>query len=545
MAVNARQMCEDRLFVLAKQAALRLAIERKEDQSSECLKRWFVRVRSLVLAPSTEVRAILSRPLEDGSLSLPMLKLLADARKLGIYGISDVDATINAFWCLSWSLRAAAILSRRPSLAEMRSLHAQSISLALPDEKALRMMKSLIQRAAGWQGKVIQALAPKPGEMKPICVEILKDLAEEGENIPLKLPEESMLETAIDDKGARHCVCGGPSDGSVMLSCDKCDRWFHGRCMGITKEDSEALSSWICHPCLGQPRPQVAFQQSPTLVTDCDSEIEDFSPTTAAKDQPSWPPYGLRDSQEALDALGDCCAIPDDVDDLGSEISGNIPSEIVGEVEQTRAQQSGQSDGDLLIATNFSTTPAGNVPAEVTLKPSSVDDEQTEERSKNDQVGSGGEDVMDQAKASGYGTTTGSRIAAFSSFPESSGQGKSIPDAEAAAALEMLSTADKAKLLTPECCHSIAVSLDANHSDSGSPNFDCTCQNMQETLHEDTAIAGNFPVSAHHLHEDLSSQELDPRSTENMSADEMRLGPVADMMVECETRHFDAIGTSV
>ena len=28
----------------------------------------------------------------------------------------------------------------------------------------------------------------------------------------------------------------GPSDGSFMLGCDNCDRWYHGSCMKIDKE---------------------------------------------------------------------------------------------------------------------------------------------------------------------------------------------------------------------------------------------------------------------------------------------------------------------
>ena len=41
----------------------------------------------------------------------------------------------------------------------------------------------------------------------------------------------------------------GPSDGSFMLGCDNCDRWYHGSCMKIDKETGDALSKWICPPC--------------------------------------------------------------------------------------------------------------------------------------------------------------------------------------------------------------------------------------------------------------------------------------------------------
>ena len=33
-----------------------------------------------------------------------------------------------------------------------------------------------------------------------------------------------------------YCVCRGPDDGSFMLLCDACSDWFHGRCVGVARE---------------------------------------------------------------------------------------------------------------------------------------------------------------------------------------------------------------------------------------------------------------------------------------------------------------------
>lgn len=543
-AIAARQMCDDRLVGLAQQAALRQAIERKEDASSELLKRWFVRVRSLVLVPSTEARASAGRPVENGSLSLPMLKLIAEARTFGIHAMSDVDATINAFWCLSWSLRAATLLKRRPSLDDMRSLVLQSSSLALPDEKALRMMKSLIQRAASWQAKVIEALSCKPEETKPICLEILKDLADEGESIPLKIPEEPELEIAIEDKGARHCVCGGPSNGSVMLSCDKCDRWFHGRCMGVTKEESDNLSSWVCSPCLGDPLPPFVVDRPNSLFLDGDSDGEDFSSSTAAKDQPSWPPYGLLGSQEASDALGDCCAILDDVDDIIPDLPVHSSESVFVASQQALPMPT------VLISASVVTeslTAHGVAP-----EPNTIVKDKGNQATKpfGTDIAAASERILSAANVPAFVCKTTGGLAAAS-----------------------VETTPSAEQLRPQTdsCGSVKASLNASNSETRNLNADLaphskiapqvTGTTPDEAVHEKSTrecedtdaiqLGDIYTESCSGLDqlsvEKLSSQMfIDPTSESlesNLSADE--IGPIADMMVECEARHLDAIGTSV
>lgn len=116
----------------------------------------------------------------------------------------------------------------------------------------------------------------------------------------------------------------GPSDGSFMLGCDNCDRWFHGSCMKIDKATGDALTKWICPPCSrlptnGLPPPPHA-QQSNTLVNETSKSVQEsgtsllIQPPSAqplndisphAPDPNSlWPPLGLRDDKEAVEGLG-------------------------------------------------------------------------------------------------------------------------------------------------------------------------------------------------------------------------------------------------
>lgn len=53
-----------------------------------------------------------------------------------------------------------------------------------------------------------------------------------------------------EDLLAQNCsVCGEGKCSKLMLSCNGCNRWFHGDCIGITKHD-KVDRGWLCHCCL-------------------------------------------------------------------------------------------------------------------------------------------------------------------------------------------------------------------------------------------------------------------------------------------------------
>jgi PHD-finger len=82
-------------------------------------------------------------------------------------------------------------------------------------------------------------LAPVPGEKKPYYMDVLKALMISSADIPVCIPTEQRLANVIDDKGARYCLCDGPSDGRLILSCDQCDQWFHGHCVKVPPTESD------------------------------------------------------------------------------------------------------------------------------------------------------------------------------------------------------------------------------------------------------------------------------------------------------------------
>jgi hypothetical protein len=216
-AAESVKASRDRLAALTVIANERKQIEDREDEKRVELRKWCIRVRSLVLVPSTMERAVSSQPSSDGSLSAPMLQILRDAATLGIGQLPVVAEVENAFKCNVWCCLVMTILARRPSFSEVDMVVSKCKSLKLPEEKSLRMLKSVLQRARFWHSEVKKTLAPRPGEIKPVNIDTMKGLVEAASDIPLSLPGISCVQDVIDDKGMRYCICEGPHYGSFML----------------------------------------------------------------------------------------------------------------------------------------------------------------------------------------------------------------------------------------------------------------------------------------------------------------------------------------
>lgn len=313
--------CEKRMEGYRAELVERKTIEAREAASASNLKRWCAMVKQEVFSPVTREKAELSRPHNDGSTSAPMDKAKTYAEKLGIVKLPDVDAVLNSFKIFSWCLHTLGKLMSKPRVEEIRSLLAHSDTyFKLPEAKCVRMLRSMSSRAQIWQSKTKKALMPIPNEETPFELAHLRELLAQAKQIPLTMPEEARLLSTIEDGGNRHCICGGPSDGSFMLGCDNCDRWFHGSCVNIDKATGDALSKWICPPCSKLvPDEAIKAQQTFEITGDTSLPAEEIinqqliQPLTQPHDisphapdpMTLWPPFGLRSSKEAVEALGE------------------------------------------------------------------------------------------------------------------------------------------------------------------------------------------------------------------------------------------------
>lgn len=104
--------------------------------------------------------------------------------------------------------------------------------------------------------------------------EVIRDLADaeqdsEASTQPLQPLPEGEGETAGEDDGGGDdllsddnseddperlwCICKQPHNNRFMICCDTCLEWFHGKCVGISKdmgkEMEEAGNEWRCPKC--------------------------------------------------------------------------------------------------------------------------------------------------------------------------------------------------------------------------------------------------------------------------------------------------------
>ena len=216
-----------------------------------------------MLIPSNQHHAEATRPQFGELLPLGMNEIIADAKNMGISELEDVETMVNCFQCMSWALTALSILRRKPTVSEISFLIDMSSDLKLPDEKAIRTLKFMLNRTNQYQCKITKALAKNTGESKPLSASALKEIYEGAEELPLLIPEPRKVSIAVDDQG--YPIIG------------------------------EELS---------EPADDIGKKPSP------DDDSRDCSPH-APDPSKLWPPFGLSGSKEAIEALGqECAAIP-------------------------------------------------------------------------------------------------------------------------------------------------------------------------------------------------------------------------------------------
>ncbi|XP_031572693.1 transcription initiation factor TFIID subunit 3-like [Actinia tenebrosa] len=65
-----------------------------------------------------------------------------------------------------------------------------------------------------------------------------------------EVPRTVITETLSTTVQIYYCpTCGLADDGSFMIGCDSCDRWYHGACVGINDDPG---GDWYCEVCTGK-----------------------------------------------------------------------------------------------------------------------------------------------------------------------------------------------------------------------------------------------------------------------------------------------------
>lgn len=193
----------------------------------------------------------------------------------------DANLLLQCLYIKVWCLEALAIINPKQeagdkfSLISLRRLveHGQKLSdvvlfeglmlhsaIGTPQAHHFAYLpgtdffQKLLQRADGWLSKVHQLINNKTMDSRTI-VSACNDLAEDYNHIVVEFPAEVKKVLAIlDDSANRYCSCNGFNIGHFMIGCEVCEKWFHGDCVHLTKEQGESLTSWTCPGCTTSPK---------------------------------------------------------------------------------------------------------------------------------------------------------------------------------------------------------------------------------------------------------------------------------------------------
>ena len=84
-----------------------------------------------------------------------------------------------------------------------------------------------------------------------------------------------------DDPDRLWCICRKPYNKRFMISCDQCQQWYHGSCVGVTKRQGKEMEKenveWKCSNCLkGKIGQKDKVKTSATADEDEEEEEEDI-----------------------------------------------------------------------------------------------------------------------------------------------------------------------------------------------------------------------------------------------------------------------------
>lgn len=72
-----------------------------------------------------------------------------------------------------------------------------------------------------------------------------------------------------EDNGP-YCICRGPDDHRWMIGCECCDEWFHGECIGLTKDVGEKLvERFVCPNCTNEEEKIVTIYRQTCAFDGC------------------------------------------------------------------------------------------------------------------------------------------------------------------------------------------------------------------------------------------------------------------------------------
>lgn len=109
-------------------------------------------------------------------------------------------------------------------------------------ELLFRMINSLptvyeaVKESYEKQTQTLKASSKKKSSSQPLE-------EEDGANASGGSEDQAMTECAACEETY------SADDGHLWIGCDHCERWFHGRCVGMTPEKAEEIEHYMCPGC--------------------------------------------------------------------------------------------------------------------------------------------------------------------------------------------------------------------------------------------------------------------------------------------------------
>jgi cohesin loading factor subunit SCC2 len=189
-----------------------------------------------------------SRKGEEGGASefRPILSNLIDDL-LNIRFMIEFPAAEMLLLCLSHRVSAfqhicstfVTFIGRLTSIVHQHYLFRGNIS---------QLGNDLMRASSASKSQIVEAtyLATAMDALGKITSHVASSLRQNREN-PLKLPDSTSPSELEPEEEVNRCFCGRGNLDTFMVDCDRCHSWYHGSCIGITKDT--VPDQWFCDEC--------------------------------------------------------------------------------------------------------------------------------------------------------------------------------------------------------------------------------------------------------------------------------------------------------
>ncbi|MBN3299112.1 BPTF factor, partial [Amia calva] len=151
-------------------------------------------------------------------------------------------------------LKKRALLDKELQLEVQEELKKDLSKLKKEKEKAQAAASQAAAATAAAQAATLASLASAMASPGSAAAAHKRKREDEREALPTSKPKKKkMISTTSRDakKDTKlYCVCKTPYDESKFyIGCDLCTNWYHGECVGITEKEAKRMDDYICNEC--------------------------------------------------------------------------------------------------------------------------------------------------------------------------------------------------------------------------------------------------------------------------------------------------------